>query len=126
MKFTLGLLALAVVSAEEWNPAHSHLKDPKYNIDEFSKQLKKNVHSKAQVKSHKKEDKKTKKTKAAKKQKHAKKVESEGSEDDETLIDVMPIAIPFHSDVPISKAYQKLIDDQEKEAEKYRKAYNEA
>ena len=37
----------------------------------------------------------------------------------------MPISVPFHSDVPISENYQKVLDDQEKESEKLRKEFAE-
>ena len=44
--------------------------------------------------------------------------------DEDMLIQAMPLSIPFHSDVPISEAYQKLLDSQQGEAETLRKQYN--
>ena len=105
MKFGFALLALtALVSAEEWKPQHSHIKSPKYNQHEFAKKFKRTF------KKHKKLSKKSK-------------AHDVDGDEDLSLVDVMPISVPFHSDVPISEHYQKLIDEQEKEAEKLRKEY---
>jgi len=116
MKFTLGLMALVAVATAERPPQYSHLKNPKYNIEEFHKQFNAKHHHK--VNHHKKHHRKPQYT-------HLQNLNEDDLLDENELIDVMPISVPFHSDVPVSEAYQKLIDDQEKDVEKSRKEYND-